>query len=149
MNALTPEAVHAALQQKLVALKDPADATTDRERERLRATRHEIQMHLASWPNLADRLGTPTARRAIVEAELRRLRAVEKTLDKRIAEAKAADSDHQTALVASKTALQRGCEYWDGQAIVPGPLRELLTPEPCGACHRPYEVAWLGPIASL
>lgn len=135
--------VQSALQQKLASLKDPLDATSDRERDSLRAIHREIEMHVNVWPGLSERLATPTARRVVVQAELARLRAVEKQLDTLIADA----AKRQNAL-ESKNALQHGCRHYEnGQPMLPTLLRQLLTPPPCTACHRPHDVTWSGPIA--
>jgi hypothetical protein len=155
-----PHAVQAALVRELAATTDPLDAKSDREKLALVKHRTEIEVHIQVGPGVAERLEQPTAKRAVVQADLDRLRAVEPLIDKLIDDA----PDHRTiaddraskaawersnALAAAKTALHRGVEWFNGRPALPGPLRELLTPPPCAACHRPHEVFWPGPIAAL
>lgn len=157
---IEPEAVQAALVRKLAATKDPLDAQSDREKQALVAKRAEIEQYIRIGPGLIERRETPTAQRAVLQASLDKLRAVEPILDKLIKDApdwrtiadnreRDAEWGRQNALAASKTALYRGVQYFGGQPGLPAPLRELLTPPPCATCQRPHDVFWPGPIAAL
>ena len=159
-HAITDHDLQAALARELAATKDPLDATTDRERQTLTARRHALAQHVAIGPGLVERLATPTAKRIVVQAAIDRLRPAEAAIDKliedapdyrTIADGRASSAEwvRQTGVIASKTALHRGVEYFNGKPALPSPLRELLTPPPCAACQRPHDVFWPGPIPEL
>jgi len=152
----TPTDTLARLKYELDSMLSPLDVPGDwtkRRKDAYELRRARLQQYVTNWP--AWTLDKPTKRRAVVRPAFDMLKAAEQEIDTQLSalpdktipeSAQRNESARQNALIAAKTALHVGVQYFDGHPVLPEPLRALLTPPPCGTCHRPYDVAWHGPI---
>ena len=165
---MTPDALlaeirqtHHDLQRAFAALPDMMDlpgTLTERQKGVEHQRRVRLPQNIAHAARLADQLAKAISTITTLTPHRDRLLAAQQAIEQMHDSAPdvntIADRREQTAewtqqngLRASLTAIEHGCEWFNGVPALPEPLRGLLT-DTCSACgHVTY--AWTGPLPDL